>query len=815
MLINDASITGSLIVNASASLQNISLGGNIIPDETNLRNLGSTDKYFKEIYVSTGSINFVDDGTIVAILNSDTLGALQNNTASANSRLAAIENFTSSLDATYTTDAELNASSSTLTSNINTKLNSSSFNSFTASVSATNAFTSSATARLNALETTSASVDTLNTAQNSRLGSLEQKTGSLATTGSNTFYGTQIISGTTWIAGDFIVQGSSSIQNITGSSINIGTNIINVNTANPAVRYAGLSVQDSGSANGVTGSLLWDSSCNRWIYSNPSTIGYSGGMLLSGPRTQTLGTEPTLTCNYIAKSGGGDHLYDSCIIDDGTTVCVNANLRGSSTISATSLRSNGVGTFGFNTTDNGEFQIYGTALDGMIMAGRGSSNDMVITNKNGSDVFRIPTGTIIANFIGSVCAPSFIGGTLGLSTTTADYAATITNVQDSSQGLLIRATDNDTSLYLLNLQSSPGATCQSWIDRFSVNKAGNANIGGNLIINGGTLLMNCDTTTSSDARINFYTKSSSTGDRVALYGYNLSATTTNCEISYQAFGYCTLNNQGYINFQTKNTSGWCNTMYLINGRVGIGVANPSVKLQIDGSLTLKSSSNQSVQIWNDGSVGANIGGNLEFRGTYRNSDNDSVIYGKIFGGKENSSDGNFAGYLSFSTYEYPNSLAERLRISSSGIACFSNTICSANLSTSGFLKAHNSMKTFVVEKNLDERLSNSNYFRMTSSSGGFQVIVYSFSQNVGVGWSGSQIFQAVSAPYWGGWVGSSANVSQIGGESGVISSAVIGNDGTITFRVNTGNNGTNTQGTIRSYIQVNAFNIDGVTLTAL
>jgi hypothetical protein len=52
-------------------------------------------------------------------------------------------------------------------------------------------------------------------------------------------------------------------------------------------------------------------------------------MLLSGPRTQTLGTEPTLTCNFIAKSGGGDHLYDSCIIDDGTTVCVNATLKAS------------------------------------------------------------------------------------------------------------------------------------------------------------------------------------------------------------------------------------------------------------------------------------------------------------------------------------------------------------------------------------------------------------------------------------------------------------------------------------------------------
>ena len=355
MLINDASITGSLIVNASASFQHIIVSGNIIPDTNSTRNLGSTDRYFKEIYVSTSSINFVDNGSVVAVLNAGTINAIQVTTASANSRLAAIENFTSSLNNTYTTDAELNASSSTLQLNIDTKLNSSSFNSFTASVSATNTFTSSATARLNALETTSASVDTLNTAQNSRLGSLETisasninrissleansasvntlnttqnsrlnslelKTGSLATTGSNLFIGSQTITGSLYISADLVVQGTSSIQNITGSSISIGTNIVQLNTATPSVRHAGLTVQDSGSSAGVTGSILWDSLCNKWVYSNPSTIGYSGGMLLSGPRTTTLGSESPLTCNYIAKSGGGDHLYDSAIYESGSCV---------------------------------------------------------------------------------------------------------------------------------------------------------------------------------------------------------------------------------------------------------------------------------------------------------------------------------------------------------------------------------------------------------------------------------------------------------------------------------------------------------------
>jgi hypothetical protein len=135
-----------------------------------------------------------------------------------------------------------------------------------------------------------------------------------------------------YITTDLIVQGSSSLQNITASAVSIGTNTVILNTDTPAVRFAGISVQDSGSNAGVTGSIFWDGLCNRWVYSNPSGIGYSGGMFLSGPRSSTLGSEAPLTCNYIAKSGGGDHLYDSCIIDDGTTVCVNANLKNSGNI---------------------------------------------------------------------------------------------------------------------------------------------------------------------------------------------------------------------------------------------------------------------------------------------------------------------------------------------------------------------------------------------------------------------------------------------------------------------------------------------------
>ena len=119
----------------------------------------------------------------------------------------------------------------------------------------------------------------------------------------------------------------------------------------------------------------------------------------------------------------------------------------SSSVSATSIRSSAVGTFGFNTANNGEFQIYATAADGMIMAGRGSSNDMTITNKNGSDVFRIPTGTTIANFVGNV----------GIGTSSPTYVLDI-NKDSESQLRLERSTTTTGASYMAFKNASGTAT---------------------------------------------------------------------------------------------------------------------------------------------------------------------------------------------------------------------------------------------------------------------------------------------------------------------------------------------------------------------
>jgi hypothetical protein len=134
------------------------------------------------------------------------------------------------------------------------------------------------------------------------------------------------ISGSAFIAGNFTVFGTSSIEYVTSSTF-IGLEYIDLNTDLPALRYAGIRVYDSGSPSESTSSLLWDSQNNKWIYSNPSTVGYSGGMLISGPRnTGSLGNEQGTTNNVIVKGQGGDHITSSQIIDDGTTVTIPGNL---------------------------------------------------------------------------------------------------------------------------------------------------------------------------------------------------------------------------------------------------------------------------------------------------------------------------------------------------------------------------------------------------------------------------------------------------------------------------------------------------------
>jgi hypothetical protein len=206
----------------------------------------------------------------------------------------------------------------------------------------------SAITRISALETASGSAIT-------RLSSIESKTGSYATTGSNTFVDGQYLSSSfnptgfsttaslytdgglrvtrdAYISGtlylnNVTVFGTQSVAYISSSQLNIGTNLITVNTDTPSIRFGGLAVYDSGST-GLTGSILWDSQNNHWVYSNPSGSSYSGGMFISGPRTSTLGSETGTTSCMLMAGQGGDHITSSMIYHSSTVTCIPNTLLG-------------------------------------------------------------------------------------------------------------------------------------------------------------------------------------------------------------------------------------------------------------------------------------------------------------------------------------------------------------------------------------------------------------------------------------------------------------------------------------------------------
>ncbi len=331
---------------------------------------------------STSSLNTYtsSNNTRLGVIETST-GSLNSFTSSANSRLNSIESTTSSLN-TYTNSANtkfnniesVTSSFASYSGSTNTRLNNietstGSLNSFTSSTnskistietstSSLNSFTSSINTtiknRLNTenvisgsvqvtlsnttgYSTFSSSLATTDAGQDSKIASLEGKTGSYATTGSNIFIGNQTITGSLYISQDLVIAGSSSIQHISSSVVNIDDNIITVNAQNPSIRFGGLAVIDSGSSPQVSGSMLFDSVNDQWIFVHQNQSTVTSSILLMGPQTfNNLGNETYPTTNRILKSLNAEHIGDSNITDTGTKVSINSNTEVTGSIKSTS-----------------------------------------------------------------------------------------------------------------------------------------------------------------------------------------------------------------------------------------------------------------------------------------------------------------------------------------------------------------------------------------------------------------------------------------------------------------------------------------------
>jgi trimeric autotransporter adhesin len=203
----------------------------------------------------------------------------------------------------------------------------------------------------------------------------------IATTGSNTFTGIQTISNTTnstnYTDGALIVQGgvgiakdvyisgslnvdglltavSMSTQYVTSSQYTVGVSRIILND-DDLVRFSGISVVDSGSTYG-TGSLLWDSLNNRWIY-EADDVAYNSAIIIAGPKnTGSLGSEVGLITGRIPVAAGDDHIDTNPSLTplrvEGTTLHAEGNVYVTGSVTASAFSGDGSNLTGIVTNLN-------------------------------------------------------------------------------------------------------------------------------------------------------------------------------------------------------------------------------------------------------------------------------------------------------------------------------------------------------------------------------------------------------------------------------------------------------------------------------
>ena len=485
----------------------------------------------------------------------------------------------------------------------------------------------------------SSSFSTRTTNAENYISAINAKTGSYATTGSNYFIGNQVITGSVYIANDLIVQGSSSLQNITASAVSIGTNRVILNTDTPILRFGGISVQDSGSTQGRSGSLYWDSVHDHWIYVVPSgsTEGYNSAMLMNGPKnTGSLGDEAGLTTNYIPVAQGEDHITDSVMYQSGSNI--------------------GIGT----TVPNGVLELFSPEVSGTSQQTRlrlsqaasvSSRVNLVSGVISGSNPYFAIEARQSASPFAVVERLRIDGsGNVGIGTTSPINRLDVLENTENTYGIIsARGNNRGGALELYNGSAITAAIYSlttndllfyngTFVERMRINSSGSVGIG----------------TTNPQGKLDI--TGTTSGDLLYLDAG------VNTDFAYKVVSGA--DDAFVLRRQHTTQSGLDIMSWTYSGKVGIGTTTPSEILDIRGANRDISSAEFNQVIYTTTSQSTGFGGAIGLGGYYTGTT--VTAFGGIKGAKENSTDANTAGYLSLHTRPNAGAITERMRITSGG-----------------------------------------------------------------------------------------------------------------------------------------------------
>lgn len=112
------------------------------------------------------------------------------------------------------------------------------------------------------------------------------------------------------VSGNLTVKGSTT--SVDSNVVTIGDNIIELNGV--GALFGGLMIKDPTSPNTISGSLLWDTTNDRWI---AGPLGSELPILLGGSGTE----------NTLQKVDSNGLLVDSRIVDDGNIILMSGNVK--------------------------------------------------------------------------------------------------------------------------------------------------------------------------------------------------------------------------------------------------------------------------------------------------------------------------------------------------------------------------------------------------------------------------------------------------------------------------------------------------------
>jgi len=289
----NANIAGNLtlggaitIGDATADTVNVvaSLSSSLIPQTTNAFDLGSATKIWRDLYISTGSIKFVEGTSVVKTLNAATLTALETATGSSNVSITNLNTTTASLNTSVsnlnTFSGSENTKSTTLqtyTASIDTRLTEIGVvsGSLITSASAAKTTNDSQGVSITNLNTTTASLNTSVTNLNTTTASLNTSVTNLNTYTSSLKTALSLSGADLTVLGNLTVQGDTTTLNTANLLVEdklielaIGT------TTSAGANGAGIYIS------GANASILWDDA-NSTLDINKS-IDIVGNITLTG-----------------------------------------------------------------------------------------------------------------------------------------------------------------------------------------------------------------------------------------------------------------------------------------------------------------------------------------------------------------------------------------------------------------------------------------------------------------------------------------------------------------------------------------------------